>query len=51
MFANNMGIPIMVKPWGIHAGVWGLAANFLSIGVLSFCKRPTDNIAYSALKV
>lgn len=35
MFSNNMGIPIMPKPWGIHAGVWGLAANFTTVTLVS----------------
>ena len=39
MFSNNLGIPIMPKPWGIHAGVWGLAANFITVAILSTRKR------------
>ena len=35
MFSKNMGIPIMPKPWGIHAGVWGLAANFTTVTLVS----------------
>jgi len=27
------GVPIAPKPWGFHAAVWGLAANFATIGV------------------
>ncbi|MDP6923947.1 MAG: sodium:solute symporter family protein [Candidatus Scalindua sp.] len=41
MFSNNLGIPIMPKPWGIHAGVWGLAANFTTVAILSTRKRST----------
>ena len=39
MFSNNLCIPIMPKPWGIHAGVWGLAANFTTVAILSTRKR------------
>ncbi|MCP4252525.1 MAG: sodium:solute symporter family protein [Candidatus Scalindua sp.] len=39
MFSKNMGIPISPKPWGIHAGVWGLAANFITVGIVSMRKR------------
>ena len=35
MFSKNMGIPITPKPWGIHAGVWGLAANFTTVTLVS----------------
>ena len=35
MFANLAGMGIATKPMGIHAGVWGLAANFLTIGLIS----------------
>jgi len=35
MFSKNLGIPIMPKPWGIHAGVWGLIANFTTVAILS----------------
>ena len=31
------GIPS--KPWGIHFGVWGLIANFATIGVVSLARR------------
>jgi SSS family transporter len=39
MFSNSIGVPIEPKPWGIHAGVWGLAANFLTVGITSIYKR------------
>ena len=39
MFSKNIGMPIMPKPWGIHAGVWGLAANFTTVGIFSMRKR------------
>ncbi len=39
MFSNKIGIPITPKPWGIHAGVWGLAANFTMVGIVSIRKR------------
>ena len=35
MFSKNMGIPIIPKPWGIHAGVWGLVANFTMVTLIS----------------
>ncbi len=35
MFSNNIGIPFDPKPWGIHAGVWGLSANFTTIWICS----------------
>jgi solute:Na+ symporter, SSS family len=37
--ANIAGAAIPSKPWGIHAGVWGLAANFLTIGAVSLASR------------
>ncbi len=39
MFSNIIGIPFVPKPWGIHAGVWGLAANFTTVGIVSIRKR------------
>ena len=39
MFSNKMGIPITPKPWGIHAGVWGLAANFTTVGIVSIRRK------------
>jgi SSS family transporter len=39
MFSNKIGIPITPKPWGVHAGVWGLAANFTTVGIVSIRKR------------
>ncbi|MGR3320070.1 MAG: sodium:solute symporter family protein [Candidatus Anammoxibacter sp.] len=41
--ANMMGLPIPSKPWGIHAGVYGLAVNFLTIGLVSLRNRQTKN--------
>ena len=35
MFSKSMGIPITPKPWGIHAGVWGLGANFAAVTLVS----------------
>ena len=35
MLASLAGLPITTKPLGLHAGVWGLAANFLTIGIIS----------------
>jgi SSS family transporter len=39
MFSNSIGVSIEPKPWGIHAGVWGLAANFSTVGITSIYKR------------
>ena len=39
MFSKNIGIPIVPKPWGIHAGVWGLVANFTTVGIVSNRRR------------
>ena len=39
MFSKKIGIPITPKPWGVHAGVWGLAANFTTVGIVSIRKR------------
>ena len=39
MFANLAGMGVATKPLGIHAGVWGLAANYLTIGLISKAKR------------
>jgi Na+/proline symporter len=39
MFSNSIWLSIEPKPWGIHAGVWGLAANFLTVGITSIYKR------------
>ena len=32
--SNMMGLPIPAKPWGIHAGVWGLTINCLVVWIL-----------------
>ena len=34
MVANKLGLDIPAKPWGIHAGVWGLLINIGTIFVL-----------------
>ena len=39
MLASFAGIAITMKPMGIHAGVWGLAANFLTIWLASTRKN------------
>lgn len=36
MIANNLGMNIPAKPWGIHAGVWGLMIN---IGTIYFMEK------------
>lgn len=35
MFGDWEGIIASEKPWGFHAGLWGLAANLTTIGVIS----------------
>ena len=35
MLASFAGMPVTMKPMGIHAGVWGLATNFLTIWIVS----------------
>jgi hypothetical protein len=42
MLSKKMGIPITPKPWGIHAGVWGLAANFTTVGIISIRERSSE---------
>ncbi|MFQ5788063.1 MAG: sodium:solute symporter, partial [Thermodesulfobacteriota bacterium] len=39
MFGNTIGIDISNRPWGFHAGIWGLAINFITIGLVSVFKR------------
>ncbi len=36
MMANKLGVDIPTKPWGIHAGVWGLIIN---IATLTFVEK------------
>ncbi len=31
MVANKLGLSVPAKPWGIHAGVWGLVINIFTI--------------------
>ena len=40
MVANKLGVDIPAKPWGIHAGVWGLIINLTIIFILEKIKRP-----------
>jgi hypothetical protein len=40
MVANKLGLDIPAKPWGIHAGVWGLIINLTIIFILEKIKRP-----------
>ncbi len=35
MFGNTIGIDVSDRPWGFHAGIWGLAVNFITIGLVS----------------
>lgn len=34
-----IGISVSTKPWGIHAGIWGLSANLLTLGLVSIRKN------------
>ncbi len=40
-FGGDLGLSIPSKPFGIHAGVWGLALNFVTISICSISKRGT----------
>jgi Na+/proline symporter len=39
MFGHFFGLDLPDKPWGFHAGVWGLAVNFVVIGIVSVKKK------------
>ena len=39
MVANKLGVDIPAKPWGIHAGVWGLIINLTIVFILEKIKR------------
>jgi SSS family solute:Na+ symporter/sodium/pantothenate symporter len=39
MVANKLGMDISAKPWGIHAGVWGLIINLTIVFILEKIKR------------
>ena len=41
MIASLAGAPLSTRPWGIHAGIWGLSANLLVLGFVSLRTRPT----------
>ncbi len=34
MLASFEGLAISTKPWGIHAGLWGLAGNVITVGIV-----------------
>tara|TARA_B100001250_G_scaffold284802_1_gene246890 strand:- start:243 stop:878 length:636 start_codon:yes stop_codon:yes gene_type:complete len=34
MISNKLGVDVSAKPWGIHAGVWGLLINIITVFVL-----------------
>ena len=34
MITNKLGMNIPAKPWGIHAGVWGLMINVSTIYIM-----------------
>lgn len=35
MLASFYGLPVSTKPWGVHAGLWGLGANVITIAIVS----------------
>ena len=41
MIGNWAGLAIDTKPWGVHAGVWGLIINFAVIGACNLFKDGT----------
>jgi SSS family solute:Na+ symporter len=41
MVANKFGMDVSAKPWGIHAGVWGLIINLTIVFILEKIKRPS----------
>jgi len=44
MFARDFGLDISPKPFGFHGGIWGLAVNFLLVGLLSLIDRKTATV-------
>ena len=42
MIGNWAGLAIDTKPWGVHAGVWGLIINFAAIGACNLFKDGTN---------
>lgn len=43
MFANWEGILDSNRPYGFHAGIWGLGANLLTIGIVSIFANSGDS--------
>ena len=41
MIGNWAGLAIDAKPWGVHAGVWGLMVNFAAIGTCNYFMNDT----------
>ena len=41
MIGNWAGLAIDTKPWGVHAGVWGLMVNFAVIGACNYFMNGT----------
>ena len=41
MMGNWAGLAIDAKPWGVHAGVWGLMVNFAAIGTCNYFMNDT----------
>ena len=45
MFANWEGLIPNERPWGFHAGLWGLLANLITIGTFSlFVKSEREKL-------
>ena len=42
MIADWEGIIDSDRPWGFHAGLWGLAANLVTIGIVSYVRSSRD---------
>ncbi|MDA2920722.1 hypothetical protein MYX76_14740 [Desulfobacterota bacterium AH_259_B03_O07] len=46
MLADISGLQISSKPWGFHAGIWGLIANLSVIVVVSLIEEPRSGNAF-----
>ena len=42
MLANWEGLLDSARPWGFHAGLWGLLANLITIAIVSFFINSTE---------
>ncbi|GJM17172.1 MAG: sodium/pantothenate symporter [Thermodesulfobacteriota bacterium] len=43
MVANWEGLIGSARPWGFHAGLWGLLANLITIGIVSLIINSTES--------